>query len=237
MPTTRTGVRVHSVVPGRQRWQVPHVRANPRAAFALETALLRRSGITHVRANPVTGRVLVLHRRSLGVTEIGAALRDAVTATSGVYAPTEGARHPFVRLGVASGVSSVLLRGVLGRAALGVPLLLVVGGVVVLAAEARRRPPGRDDVPAQLTGQRRERAQRSRPQRPRPRRGRPGDVDGSRSFSAGAAGAAGMTGAALRPEPSDPPTRHRLDRDPAPSPHTLVPTQARPLHRRVPRHR
>ncbi|WP_177154595.1 HMA2 domain-containing protein [Actinosynnema pretiosum] len=236
MPNALAGLRVRSVVPGRQRWQVPHLRANPRAAFALETALLRLPGITHVRANPVTGRVLVLHRRSLGVTEIGAALRDAVTALSGVLPPAETARHPFVRLGVATGVSSVVLRGVVGRAALGVPLLLVVGGVVVLAAEARRRPPGRG-APARLTGQRREGAPRSRPERPRPRRERPGDVDGSRSFSTSAAGAAGMTGAALRPEPPDRPTRQRRDRDPAPPAHALVPAQARPLHRRVPRHR
>ncbi|MCP2098715.1 MULTISPECIES: ABC transporter ATP-binding protein [Actinosynnema] len=90
-PTTRlTGFRVRSVVPGRQRWDVPRVRGNPRAARALEAALLRLPGITGVQASPATGRVLVLHDRELGVTEVGAALRDAVAASATAPLVVEG---------------------------------------------------------------------------------------------------------------------------------------------------
>ncbi|GAA2687566.1 MULTISPECIES: hypothetical protein [Actinosynnema] len=226
MPYALAGVRVGSVVPGRQRWHVPQVRGNPRTAFVLETALPRLPGITHVRANPVTGRVLVLHRRSLGVTEIGAALRDAL-ATAPPAARPAVRPHPVVLLGVATGISSAVVRGLAGRVALGAPLLLVAGGAAaLLVAGARPRPPGRADPPAQ-----RARPQRPPSRRPRPRRERPADVDGSRSFSTAAAGAV------LRFDPPTPPAGRRLDRDPAPHAHAPVPAQARPLHRRVPRHR
>jgi cation-transporting P-type ATPase C len=48
-----------SAVPGRERWKVPAIESRPRLAAALEIALRKECGAAVVKANPVTGRVLV----------------------------------------------------------------------------------------------------------------------------------------------------------------------------------
>ncbi|QUF04937.1 ATP-binding cassette domain-containing protein [Actinosynnema pretiosum subsp. pretiosum] len=85
-PVAAPGPRVRSAVPGRQRWDVPQVLRRPVTAHAVETALLRLPGVTTARANPTTGRVLVLHDRPLDVTEVARALRVAVTIAARVVA-------------------------------------------------------------------------------------------------------------------------------------------------------
>ncbi|AXX30569.1 ABC transporter ATP-binding protein [Actinosynnema pretiosum subsp. pretiosum] len=134
-PTTRlTGFRVRSVVPGRQRWDVPRVRGNPRAARALEAALLRLPGITGAQASPSTGRVLVLHDRALGVAEVGAALRDAVTAAATAPLVVEGSTttsSPATAASTPGGTSggSVALRPVSAVLRRPLALVAVVTGV------------------------------------------------------------------------------------------------------------
>ncbi|ACU37085.1 ABC transporter ATP-binding protein [Actinosynnema mirum] len=134
-PTTRlTGFRVRSVVPGRQRWDVPRVRGNPRAARALEAALLRLPGITGAQASPSTGRVLVLHDRALGVAEVGAALRDAVTAAATAPLVVEGSTTtspPATAASTPGGTSggSVALRPVSAVLRRPLALVAVVTGV------------------------------------------------------------------------------------------------------------
>ncbi len=73
-------LRPRSVIPGRQRWDVGVVLGRPRAAELLEAALRKSPGITTVRANPVTGRVLILHDATVNAKEAGRCLRRAVAA-------------------------------------------------------------------------------------------------------------------------------------------------------------
>jgi len=48
-----------SNVPGRQRWRVPAIDSKPRLAAAVELALRNESGVLLVKANPLTGRILL----------------------------------------------------------------------------------------------------------------------------------------------------------------------------------
>lgn len=55
------GMRLRSRIPGRERWGVKALSGSSELAHALETALLQRKGVLYVKANPVSGRVLVLY--------------------------------------------------------------------------------------------------------------------------------------------------------------------------------
>jgi cation-transporting P-type ATPase C len=48
-----------SDIPGRQRWRVPAIDSRPRLAAAVEIALRKQSGALLVKANPLTGRILI----------------------------------------------------------------------------------------------------------------------------------------------------------------------------------
>jgi cation-transporting P-type ATPase C len=48
-----------SNVPGRQRWRVPALESRPRLAAAVEVALRHESTAWRVKANPLTGRILI----------------------------------------------------------------------------------------------------------------------------------------------------------------------------------
>jgi cation-transporting P-type ATPase C len=48
-----------SDIPGRQRWRVPRIDSRPRLAAAVEIALRKESGVLFVKANPLTGRILI----------------------------------------------------------------------------------------------------------------------------------------------------------------------------------
>ncbi|MBU6529716.1 ABC transporter ATP-binding protein/permease [Streptomyces mayonensis] len=78
--------RPRSVTPGRQRWDVGLVLGRPRAAEVLAAALRRIPGITEVRANPVTGGVLVRHDARVCATDIGRIVHRAVTLIAGATA-------------------------------------------------------------------------------------------------------------------------------------------------------
>ncbi len=49
----------HHVTPGRMRVRVTGIKGERQAARSLEVLLTSQPGITHVRANPLTGNVLV----------------------------------------------------------------------------------------------------------------------------------------------------------------------------------
>ena len=53
---------LRSYVPGRERWHVDGLEDNPRLAAAVELVLRSEEGIKEVRANPLTGRVLVRYQ-------------------------------------------------------------------------------------------------------------------------------------------------------------------------------
>jgi cation-transporting P-type ATPase C len=69
---------LRSDVPGRQRWQVPALYRKPRYAAAVETALENTGGISSARANPITGRLLIVFDRALPVLRIVQAVRQAI---------------------------------------------------------------------------------------------------------------------------------------------------------------
>lgn len=75
-------VRARSVIPGRQRWDIGVMLGQPRLAYFLEEELRELPGIATVRANPVTGRLLVYHDAALKGDEVGqlvgASVRHAV---------------------------------------------------------------------------------------------------------------------------------------------------------------
>jgi cation-transporting P-type ATPase C len=54
-----SNISILSNVPGRQRWSVPAIDSKPLLAAALEVALRKEPTVLSVKANPLTGRVLV----------------------------------------------------------------------------------------------------------------------------------------------------------------------------------
>jgi manganese/zinc-transporting P-type ATPase C len=55
----KTNLSILSNVPGRQRWRVPDIDSKPRVAAALEIALRKQPAVLLVKANPLTGSVLI----------------------------------------------------------------------------------------------------------------------------------------------------------------------------------
>ena len=84
-------VEPRSVIAGRQRWDIAVLLGRPRVAEFLETRLRERSGVGVVRANPVTGRLLVFHNAELSGDEVGQLVRQAAAQAA--------ARHPSPRSG------------------------------------------------------------------------------------------------------------------------------------------
>jgi ATP-binding cassette subfamily B protein len=70
-------MRLCSAIRGRERWEVGRLRGRPRLAAELEKALLSRPGVVQAQANPVTGRVLVLHAPDSGL-RVEALLRETL---------------------------------------------------------------------------------------------------------------------------------------------------------------
>jgi cation-transporting P-type ATPase C len=71
-------LRLRSVVPGRQRWEVPALRRRPRRAAAVEMALERSPGVVSAHGNPLTGRLLVVFDRALPLERIFALVQQAI---------------------------------------------------------------------------------------------------------------------------------------------------------------
>lgn len=82
-----SGLRCRSAIPGRERWEVPAIARRPLFAQQLEAALLRNPRIREVRANPVSGRVLVLYDPMPPNPRLGALIQEALA---------EAAQQPIV---------------------------------------------------------------------------------------------------------------------------------------------
>jgi ATP-binding cassette subfamily B protein len=80
MGRERTALRVQprSVVTGRQRWDIDVVLGRPRVAELLEAELRKSLGVGPIRANPVTGRLLIYHDVALSREEVDQLVREAV---------------------------------------------------------------------------------------------------------------------------------------------------------------
>jgi len=79
-PTHVTVAHVCFAIPGRTRWEVPCCLDRPDVAQRIESTLATTSGVSSVTANPVTGRVLVVHDRRLSSESLEPRLLGAVAA-------------------------------------------------------------------------------------------------------------------------------------------------------------
>jgi ATP-binding cassette subfamily B protein len=71
-------MQARSVIPGRQRWDIGVMLARPPVAQFLEDRLRQARGVEAVRANPTTGRLLVLYETVLTSREVEQLIRKAV---------------------------------------------------------------------------------------------------------------------------------------------------------------
>ncbi|CAL9606583.1 ABC transporter ATP-binding protein/permease [Streptomyces albus] len=176
----RAPVQVRSVVPGRQRWDVPAILGRPHLAQLVESALSAVDGIHEVRANPVTGRVLLLHDPRTAPREVARVLGRCVAdvcartaAVSGGEPARDGARTDAgarrAAAGATAGLSPLLIAGGgataalalgCGKAAFSVltqPLvalgLVTVGTTVVIRRAWRRSGLARSDPDAPGPGE------------------------------------------------------------------------------------
>src|SRR5262245_47935418 len=76
----RRALRLRSALPGRMRWQTAILLHRPELAAAVEMALAAEQEITAVRANPRTGRVLILFQAGTPFVAIENKLRTALDA-------------------------------------------------------------------------------------------------------------------------------------------------------------
>jgi ATP-binding cassette subfamily B protein len=125
-------MRARSVVPGRQRWDIGMVLARPGVAERLEAELQESPGIEMVRANPVTGRLLVCHDTALSSEKVGQLIWKAVaplaaqqaTALTRLSEPkpsVESAwarRQLFILAGSTVLALAITLQGLLSRSSL-----------------------------------------------------------------------------------------------------------------------
>ncbi|AXI80467.1 ABC transporter ATP-binding protein/permease [Peterkaempfera bronchialis] len=145
-------VRLRSIIPGRQRWDVEPVLGRPRAAEVLAAALRRIPGITQAQANPITGGLLVRHEVSVSAADVDRIVRRAValvveaTARVARPAPARSAVKPAPRADHGVGVRPVLAVG--GGVAAGIALirgsalsrqLIALGGVAAATVAVVRK--------------------------------------------------------------------------------------------------
>ena len=145
------GVRPRSVVPGRQRWEVPGLFGEKDVAERIEFALRAAAGIRMVRANPTTGRLLVFHEPSLTGAQVGEIVRRAARRAMRPPVPVRrapqppppqtkptdgrGARSPT--LAVLAGCGLVVVTPLIGSP--WIKLGIVVGATVLVMRKAWRR--------------------------------------------------------------------------------------------------
>lgn len=142
-----------SITPGRQRWDITYLREQPGFADHLVEALRQSQGVATVRANTVTGRILIHHDDSMTSDDVGRLVRQSVSLiVQGPPTPaprTEIAKADFPpTAGGDSGRPVLLLAGaaagalLLGNMLLQSPLVrlgavVVATGAVVLRAWRR----------------------------------------------------------------------------------------------------
>lgn len=71
-------MQAKSVIPGRQRWDIGIVLANPHVTEFLESRLRQAPGVEGVHANPITGRLLLRHDTALTSQDVEQLVREAV---------------------------------------------------------------------------------------------------------------------------------------------------------------
>src|SRR5215470_14585650 len=72
---------IRSQIPGRVRWEIPQLLNAPEVASRVQRVLSRQSGIHQVEANPLTGRVLILHDLEVGIETLRVLLERVIGAS------------------------------------------------------------------------------------------------------------------------------------------------------------
>ena len=80
-------VAPRSIIPGRQRWDIGVLLGRSRVAELLEAGLAESAGIGAVRANPVTGRLLVHHDTALSSAQVSQLVREAAVNAASAHGP------------------------------------------------------------------------------------------------------------------------------------------------------
>jgi manganese/zinc-transporting P-type ATPase C len=134
-----------SDIPGRQRWRVPRIDSKPRLAAAVEIALRRETGVLFVKANPLTGRILIKwdpSQRRPGIKSIIAKALETGPVSESAYvklrpAPDRKLRKLIGKL-VLGGIKLSLVLfsrmawGAVGAGPLAVPILVMsVSGTII----------------------------------------------------------------------------------------------------------
>jgi len=129
-----TWLKPRSVLSGRIRWDAPVLHRAPELAAELERQLLRRPGIELVRANPLTGRLLVYHAGHLSVPEVAFEIRAALGEAVGLLRPAPH-RHALARAEPSPELARTLVLGG-GALAGGALVALTVGSLTPLLVGA-----------------------------------------------------------------------------------------------------
>jgi ATP-binding cassette, subfamily B, bacterial len=74
--SSKTPIRLRSSLPGRQRWDVIGLMRKPFLAEQIETYLANMAGVIEVKANALTGRVLVIFDYSVLKSDLGILLLE-----------------------------------------------------------------------------------------------------------------------------------------------------------------
>jgi ATP-binding cassette subfamily B protein len=75
-------MRLRSGIRGRERWEVEALHRRPQVAQELEKALLLEPGVLQVKANPSTGRVLVVYAPDAAGLQVELLIRDSLSDIS-----------------------------------------------------------------------------------------------------------------------------------------------------------
>src|SRR5688572_18582494 len=123
MPERRPRVAIRSALPGRERWEIDALRSRPGYCAAIERSLSRHAWTRHARANPLTGRLLVVYDRGVPHAEV----RERIQSTLDVApaSPDESRAwrdtwpDGFNRLAASAAVSQARVRLILSGTLLG----------------------------------------------------------------------------------------------------------------------
>jgi hypothetical protein len=122
-------LKLCSQVPGRERWHVDALVDRPRLAAAVELVLRTEDGIKKVRANPLTGRVLVCYEPGLLTESVETLIRRALA-----FGPMSREEFSLLRSSQSGGWSVRSL--VLAELSCSVFEMIVLGGVCPLGIAA-----------------------------------------------------------------------------------------------------
>src|SRR4030095_10240982 len=100
-PRESAWLRLRSSIRGRQRWEVGAIVRRPDLARALEDLLSQNDRILSVRANPLTGRILIVFQAEEPSLFVESLLRQSIehlSSRSATATPDQSTTPPVVRI-------------------------------------------------------------------------------------------------------------------------------------------